>query len=564
MTQENPTPEPNQYRTDYDVVVVGAGFSGLYALHRLRDDMGLSVRVIDLADDVGGTWYHNQYPGAQCDSESHVYQYTFDEEILEEWTFSKKYPSQPEMYEYFQHVADKLDLRKDITFNTRVTSAEYDGEAGTWDVETDKGERISTQFLISAVGALSDPVIPDFDNVDAFEGQTFHPARYPKDGVEYEGKRVAVIGTGSTGIQISPQIADRDVEDLTVFQRTPNYAIPAQNEPRDEDDWKEIKNNYDDILEKSENSGTGYPFEPVRETAADLSMEEVRDILDDRWEKGGFRFNVAFEDLIVTKDTAEKVSEYIRERIREQLDDPELREKLVPDDHYYGTKRPPLEEGYFEMFNRGDASLVDVTETPIERFTEDGIQTSAEHFDFDIVVFATGFDAFTGSITKMNIQGRNGLTIEEKWDDGPTTYLGVAAHNFPNLFMVTGPQSPSVLGNMPTTIEHTVEWITDAIEHVRDSEASVIEATKEAEEAWNEHNREVAENTLYNTVDSWYRNSNIPGQPTVFVPYIGGYSNYHDLLDESATKDYTGFQLTDPENAGITGSVPSLSVMEGD
>jgi cyclohexanone monooxygenase len=551
-------------QTDYDAIVVGAGFSGLYQLHRLRDELGLSVKVVEKADDVGGTWYWNKYPGAQCDSESHSYCYMFNDDILEEWRWSKRYPEQPEVLEYLRYVTDKLDLRKDIEFNTEVTAARFDEDNKQWHVSTADGSTLSSQFLVSAVGCLSEPYIPDFENRDAFEGFSTHTARWPKDGVDLEDKRVAVIGTGSTGIQVSPRIAERDIEHLTVFQRTANYAIPAQDRPFDDDDWAEIQDNYDEIVEKANSTGAGMHFGAYAETAEGLSDEEIEEILDTRWEEGGFRFQFTFEDLIINPETNEKVSEYIRDRIREQVDDPELAEKLVPTDHYYATKRPPLEEGYYEMFNEDHVSLVDVTENPIEEFTPDGIQTADDHHDFDAVIFATGFDAMTGAILELGIEGRDGLTLDEKWENGPKTYLGVSAQNFPNLFMVTGPQSPSVLGNMPVTIENSVEFISSAIGHAVENDIDLVEPTREAEEAWTAHNAAVAEQTLYDTVDSWYRNQNIPGQPAVFTPYIGGYDNYHYALQECAEKGYEGFQLTDSTSElGDEGDVPDLEVMAG-
>jgi cyclohexanone monooxygenase len=550
---------------DYDAVIIGAGFSGLYQLHRLRDELGLSVRILEKADDVGGTWYWNRYPGARCDSESHIYCYSFNDDLLEEWEWSERYPEQPEVLEYLRFAADRLDLRRDIEFGTEVTAAAFDEDAGRWEIDTDDGSRVSSQFLVTAVGCLSEPYVPDFEGIDSFEGESYHTGRWPHEPVSFEGKRVAVIGTGATGIQIIPEIAETDVEGLTVFQRTPNYAVPARNRPLGDEDWTEIQANYDEILAEAHDSGFGFPFRVRRETAADLSMEEVEEYLEPRWKEGGFRFLVAFEDLTVNPDTNEKVSQFLRGKIREAIDDPEVAEKLVPTDHYYATKRPPLHTDYYDTYNKDHVSLVDVTETPVERITPEGIRTTDASHDFDTIVYATGFDAMTGTLLQIDIQGTDGLTLEEKWADGPQTYLGLSAHGFPNMFTITGPQSPSVLSNMPVSIEHHVKWVSDAIEYLVDNDIRLIEPTKEAEVAWTAHNREVAGQTLYTTVDSWYMNENIPGKPTVFTPYPGGVDAYHDIILEVAEKDYEGFELTESlGDLGRTGTRPNLSVMESD
>lgn len=550
---------------DYDAVVVGAGFSGLYQLHRLRDKLGLSVKVIEKADDVGGTWYWNRYPGARCDSESHIYCYSFNDEILEEWEWSERYPEQPEVLEYLRFAADHLELRQNIDFGTEVTSATFDDDSGVWEISTDDGSRVTSQFFVTAVGCLSEPYVPDFEGIDSFEGESYHTGVWPHEPVEFDDKRVAVIGTGATGIQVIPEIAKEDVESLTVFQRTPNYAVPARNRPLDDQEWDLIQENYDDILEDAHNSGFGMPFEPKRETVADLSMEEIEELLEPRWQEGGFRFLVTIEDLLVNQESNEKISQFLRNKIRERVDDPEVADKLVPSDHYYGTKRPPLHTDYYKTFNQDNVGLVDVTETPIEKIAPEGIQTTESFHDFDMVVFATGFDAMTGTLLQMDIQGTNGLTLEEKWEDGPQTYLGLSVHGFPNMFTITGPQSPSVLSNMPVSIEHHVKWVSDAIEYLVDNDIRLIEPTKEAENAWTTHNRRAAEQTLYTTVDSWYMNENIPGKPTVFTPYPGGVDAYHDIILEAADKSYEGFELSGSlDDLGQTGNQPDLSVIEGD
>lgn len=565
MSSQNDQKGGTVYETDYDAVVIGAGFSGLYQLHRLRDEFGLSVKVIEKADDVGGTWYWNRYPGAQCDSESHVYCYSFNDEILEEWQWSERYPSQPEVLEYLRFVSDYLDLREDIEFETEVTSASFDEANGQWNVSTDDGSQITSQFLVTAVGCLSEPWTPDFDHIDSFEGESYHTGRWPHEPVEFTDKRIAVVGTGASGIQVIPEVAEEEGTDVTVFQRTPNYAIPARDRPLGDEDWDEIQRNYDEILQTAHENGFGHPFDPAYPTAEDRSMEEVRELLEPRWQEGGFRFMLTFEDLIINPDTNEKVSQFVREKIRETVDDEDLAEKLVPKDHYYATKRPPLHTNYYETFNKDHVSLVDVTETPIERMTPEGIQTSDEHHEFDMIIYATGFDAMTGTLLNMDIQGRDGLTLDEKWEDGPQTYLGLGVHGFPNMFTITGPQSPSVLSNMPVSIEHHVEWVSNALNHFAKNDIRVVEPTKEAEEAWTAHNTEVAEQTLYPTADSWYMNENIEDKPTVFTPYIGGVDVYHQTIQEVAQKEYEGFELTESiSDLDLQGEQPSLSVMEGD
>ena len=555
--------EKRPEETDYDAVVVGAGFSGLYLLHRMRDEMGLSVKVIEKADDVGGTWYWNRYPGARCDSESHIYCYSFNDEILNEWQWSQRYPEQPEVLEYLRFVTDHLDLREDIDFETEVTSATFDEGSGTWEIETDDGSCVKSQFFVTAVGCLSEPYIPEFEGIGSFDGESYHTAEWPHDPVDFTEKHVGIIGTGATGIQVIPEVA-KEAGHLTVFQRTPNYAVPARNRPLDDDDWEEIQRNYDEILEEAHSSAGGFPFKSARETAADLSMEELEEFLEPRWKEGGFRFRTAFEDLVTNPESNEKVSEYLRNRIRETVDDPDLAEKLAPTDHYYGTKRPPLHTDYYETFNRDNVSLVDVRKAPIDRITPDGIQTVDAHYDLDMIIFATGFDAMTGTLLAMDIRGRDGLTLEEKWEDGPKTYLGLAVHGFPNMFTITGPQSPSVLSNMPVSIEHHVEWVTDTIEHLVNQGIQLIEPTEKAEGFWTEHNRLVAEQTLYTTADSWYMNENIPEKPTVFTPYVGGLDTYHDTIAEVAEEGYEGFELAESvRDLDQTGADPQLSVIEG-
>ena len=527
-----------------DAVVVGAGFSGLYMSHRLRE-LGLSVQVFEKAPDVGGTWYWNRYPGARCDSESHIYCYSFSEEIRDEWVWSERYPEQPEILEYLRFAADHLDLREQISFETAVESATFDGDAGTWTVETDDGESVTSQFFISAVGCLSEPYIPDFDNRSAFEGESYHTARWPQDGVDLAGERVGIIGTGSTGIQLTPEVADR-AGHLTVFQRTPNYAVPARNRPLEDDEWAEIKANYDEIWEDARFSWLGMPFEMTHATTAGMSDEEIRDALEDGWQAGGFRFLHTFEDTLFNDDTNEIVSEFLREKIREQVEDPETAEKLVPTAHPYGSKRPPMDYGgYYETFNREHVTLADVAENPITEFTPEGIQTTADHYDLDTVIFATGFDAMTGALLAMDIEGRDGHRLEEEWEGGPRTYLGLGVDGFPNLFTITGPQSPSVLSNMPVSIEQHVDWIADCIEYMRSEGYEYIEPQSAAAERWVSQTNMLANEMLFSEAESWYRGANVPDKPRVFTPFPGGVETYRRECERVVENGYEGFDFAE-------------------
>jgi cation diffusion facilitator CzcD-associated flavoprotein CzcO len=529
---------------DVDAVIVGAGFSGLYMLHRLRE-LGLSVRVYEKGDGVGGTWYWNRYPGARCDSESHIYCYSFDEGLLEEWEWSERYPEQPEILEYLQFAADHLDLRRDIEFETEVDSATFDEASGTWQVTTGEGKQVSSRFFISAVGCLSEPFLPDFDGLDEFEGEWYHTSRWPEGGVDFADKRVGVIGTGSTGIQLIPEVAER-AGHLTVFQRTPNYAVPARNRPLEEDEYEEIRANYDDIWDRARNSRLGMPFDSEANSARRLSEEEIHEILEKRWQQGGFRFLHAFEPghILSNEETNAIISEFIRSKIREKVDDPETAAKLVPTDHPYASKRPPMDyNDYYGTYNRDDVRLVDVEAAPITEFTADGIRTADDHYDLDIVVFATGFDAMTGAILAMDIEGRNGLSLAEKWSAGPRTYLGLGTHGFPNLFTITGPQSPSVLTNMPMSIEQHVEWITNCIEFMDREGYDLIEPTEEAEDRWVSQTNMLADQMLFSEADSWYRGENVPDKPSVFTPFPGGLEMYRGICETVAEKGYDGFEL---------------------
>ena len=537
---EAPAGEVTSRVTELDAVVVGAGFSGLYMLHRLRE-LGLSARVYEVADGVGGTWYWNRYPGARCDSESYYYCYTFSDEIQQEWEWSCRYPEQPEILRYLNYVADKLDLRRDIQFKTRVAAAQFNERTNRWDIETDDGGRVSAKFFISAVGCLSTAQIPNIKGLERFGGKWYHTGAWPHEGVDLTGKRVGVIGTGSSGIQAIPVIAEQAAH-LTVFQRTPNFSVPARNGPMTAEFQRQVKTNYGEIRRKNRESFIGMPFDVPEKSALEATPEERKRVYDDLWEVGGFRFLFSsYNDLILNQDANDTAAEYVRERIREMVRDPATAEKLSPRAYPIGTKRPPIDTEYFETFNRDNVTLIDLKASPIEEITPAGIRTRDAEYELDAIVFATGFDAMTGSLFKLNIRGKGGATLQEAWADGPHTYLGVATAGFPNLFMITGPGSPSVLSNMPVSIEQHVEWIGDCIEYLRSHEMDTIEATEEAQQAWVARVNEEANATLFPRADSWYMGANVPGKPRVFTPYAGGVGAYRQVCSEIAEKGYEGF-----------------------
>jgi cation diffusion facilitator CzcD-associated flavoprotein CzcO len=523
-----------------DAVVVGAGFAGLYMLHRLRQ-LGLSTRTYEAADGVGGTWYWNRYPGARCDSESYYYSYSFSDEIQQEWQWTCRYPEQPEILRYLNFVADKLDLRPDIQFGTRVNSALWDEPGNRWRVTTDTGQNVSATFLITAVGCLSTAQKPDIEGLENFRGKWYHTGQWPHEKVDFTGMRVGVIGTGSSGIQSIPVIA-AEADHLTVFQRTPNFSIPARNGPMSDDTARQIKANYAEIRRKTRESAIGMPFEMSDKSALDVSPEERQRVYDELWDVGGFRFLFSsYNDLIVNKDANDTAAEYVREKIRQTVRDPATAEKLSPKSYPIGTKRPPIDTGYFETFNRDNVSLIDIRTSPIEAITATGIRTRDTDHPLDAIVFATGFDAMTGSLFRLGIRGRGGIALDQQWADGPHTYLGVATVGFPNLFIITGPGSPSVLSNMPVSIEQHVEWIADCIHYMRDRGLDHIEATEAAQTAWVARVNEEANATLFPQADSWYMGANMPGKPRVFLPYPGGVGVYRELCAEIAEKGYEGF-----------------------
>ena len=535
----------NQTDTDVDVVVVGAGFSGLYLLHRLRG-LGFSARVYDAADDVGGTWYWNRYPGARCDIPTTDYTYSFDPELEKAWTWSEKYATQPEILDYLRFVTERYDLRRDIEFSTRVESAVWDDAAHVWRLRTDHDEDVTCRFYVMATGCLSMPKEPDIEGAGRFTGEVYFTSTWPHEGVDFTGKRVAVIGTGSSGIQSIPLIA-RQAAHLTVFQRTPNFSIPAHNGPAPAGPLAAIAADREAYREAAKWSRGGVPKEPTEVMGVAAPQEVRRERFEAAWEAGElFEILGVFADQGVNPASNEIVAEMIREKIRSIVKDPETAESLCPKDHFFGTKRPCLDSGYFETFNQPHVRLVDLRKHPIATITESGIDTVDESFAFDAIVYATGFDAMTGALVAVDITGRNGVTLKEKWADGPTTYLGLTSIDFPNLFMITGPGSPSVLSNMAVSIEQHVDWVTDCLAYLRDHDMDTIEPTPTAQAGWDQHNADCAAITLHPTANSWYMGANVPGKPRVFYPYIGGVDRYRAACDEVAAQDYLGFRLTGP------------------
>jgi cation diffusion facilitator CzcD-associated flavoprotein CzcO len=548
-----------QIPPEFDAVVIGAGFAGLGMLRRLRDELGMSVQVYEAGSGVGGTWYWNRYPGARCDSESYVYCFSFSKDLLHDWNWSGKYPEQPEILSYLNHVADRFDLRRNIRLNTRVTSTKFLEDANYWQIETDQGDRTTARFLITGIGCISTGNVPDIAGLESFEGDWYHTGSWPHEKVDFTGKRVAIIGTGSSGVQAIPVIAEQ-AECLTVFQRTPQYTIPARHENVDRRFIEEeVKPNYDEIWEKARRSKAGFPADYSERSALEVSAEERLQTYEDLWAKGGTTFLYGtFNDIRTDRRANDTAAEFIRSKIRGIVKDPETRENLLPTDHPFGSKRTLIDTNYFETFNRENVELVDIRHSPIQEIMPKGIRTEDKDFEFDIIVFATGFDAMTGTFFKMDIRGRNDLSLKEKWSEGPKTYLGLQVAGFPNMFMITGPGSPSVLSNMPVSIEQHIEWISDFIDYLHQNGIETAEAAPDAETAWVSHVNEVAEPTMFMLANSWYLGANIPGKPRVFMPYAGGVGAYREKCDEIAHNGYEGFIL-----GPVSQKRPSLTATQG-
>jgi cyclohexanone monooxygenase len=525
-----------------DVAVVGAGFGGMYTVHHLRE-LGFTVRAFERGSGVGGTWFWNRYPGARCDIESVEYSYSFSPELQQDWTWSQRYPTQPEMLAYAEHVADRFDLRRHISFDTVVTAAHYDEGSGRWQVDTDSGERCDAQFLVMASGVLSAARVPDLPGLERFGGRTLHTGHWPAAGVDVGGLRVGVVGTGSSGIQVIPHLAEQAAH-LTVFQRTPHYSISAANRPLTSEYVRQVKENYPQLRDHARRSFGGSTIPINRQSALAVDDEERRARFEERWKLGGFAFLAAFDDVTRDPEANALAARFVEDKIRAVVRDPAVADLLVPSGYPIGSKRICVDSGYYETFNRPDVSLVDVRADPIAEITETGLRTGDTHHELDVLVFATGFDAMTGSFVRVDPRGRGGITLAEKWAAGARTHLGVATAGFPNLFTLTGPGSPAVLSNMFLAIEQHVDWVGTLLVHLRERGLDTVEPTVEAEEGWAAHVAEVAERTLYNQADSWYLGANVPGKPRVFLPYAGGVGRYRRTCDSVAADGYRGFTLS--------------------
>jgi cyclohexanone monooxygenase len=524
----------------FDAIVVGAGFSGLYALHRLRG-LGLTVRVYEAGDGVGGTWFWNRYPGCRCDVESVAYSYSFSEELEQEWTWTERYPAQPEILRYLDHVADRFELRPHIELRTRVTAATYDEASSSWVVETEPGRSSSARFLVMATGNLSTPQLPQLAGLETFAGRIYHTGSWPHERVDFAGMRVGVIGTGSSGIQAIPAIA-REAEQLVVFQRTPNFSVPARNRPLDNTYVRHVKDNYGELRQKARASGAGVPVDPPTTSALAVTPEERRRRFELGWELGGPpAVMAAYNDILLNEEANSALADFVREKIRETVRDPVVAERLTPHDHPIGTKRICVDTDYYATYNRPNVTLVDLRSTPIEEVVPAGVATSQGLIELDAIVFATGFDAMTGAVARIAIRGRDGTLLHEKWENGPRTYLGIQSAGFPNLFLITGPGSPSVLSNMVVSIEQHVDFVADLLAFMSEREQISVEAAPEAEERWVAHVNDAASKTLYPRASSWYLGANIPGKPRVFMPYVAGVAAYRRVCDDVAANQYEGF-----------------------
>ena len=539
---QQPTPaagtKPVNQVEQFDAIIIGAGVTGLYQLYRLRQ-LGLSVRLYDDGSGVGGTWYWNRYPGARFDSESYTYGYSFSEELLQEWDWKEHFSGQPENERYLNYVADKFDLRRDIQLNARVSSAVYDERENRWEIQFENGHRARARFLIGAVGILSAHYLPDIAGIESFKGDSYHTGRWPKEPVDLTGKRVAVIGTGATAVQLITEIA-KEVGQLTVFQRTPNYCAPLRNSLIDPETQAKIKASYHEIFKKCNESTAAFMYDFDPRSVFDVSPEERVARFEELWAQPGFaKWLNNFRDIMTNREANEIFAEFVRNKIRARVKDPVVAEKLAPKDHPFGSKRIPLESGYYEQFNRDNVKLVDLKETPIERFTAKGIKTSDREYEFDIIIFATGFDAVTGALTRMDIRGEGGQSFKEKWANGPRTYLGVQTAGFPNFFIATN----TAFCNFPRCAEMIVEWISDCIGYMREKEFARIAASPEAEEAWVEHANSLVAGSIIAESNSWFVGANIPGKKRAFLLYANTAPNYRKKCEEVAAKGYEGFLL---------------------
>ena len=528
-----------------DVIVVGAGFAGVYAVYKFRR-LGFSVQAFEAGDDVGGTWYWNRYPGCRCDIESIYYSYQFDDDLQQEWEWTERYASQPEILSYIRHVADRFDLRRDIRFNTRVTAARFEEASGDapshWTVATGDGQTYRARFCVMASGVLSTPSLPDIPGRGTFAGRSYHTGRWPHEEVDFTGLKVAVIGTGSSGIQSIPLIAEQ-AEHVTVFQRTPNYAVPAGNRPLDPHESRELKSRYAEIRAASMKGFTALPFKPAGRSALAVSGRERKEVYESWWRNYGLAFQGAFADLLFDAEANRTAADFVRGKIRELVDDEKVAELLTPD-FPLGCRRMCVDTDYYPTYNRDNVTLVDISREPIDGIAPEGILVGETLHAVDAIVFATGYDAITGALLAMDLRGRDGLSLREKWAEGPRAYLGLATHGFPNLFMVNGPGSPSVLINMVTGVEQHVDWIAECMAHIRDRGLDAVEAVAQSEDDWAVHNDEVAQKSIRGDCASWYTGANIPGKPGGFMPYVGGFPAYSEKCRQVVEEGYSGFDLS--------------------
>ncbi|MFK0286557.1 flavin-containing monooxygenase [Streptomyces sp. NPDC090499] len=525
----------------FDAIVIGAGVNGLYTLYRLRE-LGLSVRTLEAGAGVGGTWYWNRYPGARLDSESYSYGYFFSEEIQQEWSWSEEFAGQPELERYFNFVADRLQLRPDIELNTRVASAHYDAETASWTLRTTDGRTFTARFVVFATGILSRPLFPEITGLDEFSGAYHHTALWPHEPVELAGKRVAVIGTGASGVQLIPSIADQ-VEHLTVFQRTPNWCAPSNNFHFSAERVADLKSRWREIRDTCRETPGGFIHSPRDESALDVSADERQALYEKLWNATGLALSHSnFRDLLTNREANDTVSSFIAEKIRTRVHNPDVADQLIPKDHGFAMKRPPLETNYYEAYNRDNVELISLDKEPIVRATEQGLETTRRNLDFDVIILATGFHAGTGPMLKVDITGEDGAALQDYWADGPRTLLGVLVVGFPNMFIVSGPQGGTA-GNIPRFGELQANWIVECVRHMKERGYQKIEATPEAEEAWVEHAIGTVEKTLLSQANSWYFGSNVPGKKRAFQLYAGSQSTYRSRLDEAA-REYQDFKFT--------------------
>ncbi|MDF1720701.1 MAG: NAD(P)/FAD-dependent oxidoreductase [Minwuia sp.] len=540
--------QSTEAQTDYEAIIIGAGVCGIYQMKRLKD-LGVSATVLDSAGDLGGTWYWNRYPGARFDSESYTYGYSFSRELLDEWHWKERFSSQPENLRYLNYVADKFDLRRHMQFNVKVEAAHFDEDQSIWRLKLSDGRTLSCRFMVMGLGLLSQPTMPRVEGVDDFKGESFHTYYWPQEPVDLKGKKVGIIGTGATAIQVIAEIGDK-VGELTVFQRRPNWSAPLNNSEISDAEMADIRKRYDEIFANCAKSPGGFEHQPDRRGFWDVSREERIALWDRLYDEPGFGIWLQnFREIFTDEDANAEISEYIADRIRRRVKDPVVAEKLIPKDHGFGVQRVPLETNYFEVYNRDNVELVDISETPLERITEKGIKTSEREFEFDIIIYATGFDAITGAYDHIDIRGVGGQTLREKWFEGPQTYLGMMVHGFPNMLMPAGPQSGSASSNYPRGIEIGVNWCTDFMEHIWENGIERADATDAAEERWTAHVTKMYSTMLMRKAKSWFTgyNSNVDGHEAGRVRYFvynGGAPKYVTRINEVAGNDYEGIALT--------------------